>query len=242
MKNHAFTLLAAALIAGAPTARAQWVVVDPTNLVQNVLTAARALEQIDNQVRQLRNEAQMLSNQARHLASLDFSALARLQASLAATRELIEQAQGLAFTVSKLEDEFARLYPQAYTSAHSGRQMAGDAQVRGLQALDALRTATRVQAQSMQNLVSDEQALTDLLRRSQSAEGALQAAQATNELLALQARQTIQGHQLRITQDRAVALLEARHLAAEQRAREVRRRFHGRGTPYTPHEVNFYGS
>ncbi len=45
------------------TAHAQWVVVDPTNLVQNTLTAIRTLEQINNQIQQLQNEAQMLMNQ-----------------------------------------------------------------------------------------------------------------------------------------------------------------------------------
>ncbi len=47
------------------------IVFDPTNLVQNTLTAIRTLEQINNQINQLQNEAQMLMNQARNLASLD---------------------------------------------------------------------------------------------------------------------------------------------------------------------------
>jgi len=46
------------------------IVFDPTNHVQNTLTAIRTLEQINNQIRQLQNEAQMLMNQARNLASL----------------------------------------------------------------------------------------------------------------------------------------------------------------------------
>ena len=70
----------------------------------------------------------------------------------------------------------------------------------------------------------------------------LQAMQATNQLLALQAKQSIQAQQLRITQDRAVALEQARQVAVQERAREVRRRFMGSGTPYTPYTVNFYGN
>src|SRR3546814_11524391 len=41
-------------------ASAQWIVYDPTNYVQNVLSAARALEQINNQITSLQNEATML--------------------------------------------------------------------------------------------------------------------------------------------------------------------------------------
>jgi conjugal transfer/entry exclusion protein len=51
----------------------------------------------------------------------------------------------------------------------------------------------------------------------------------------------MQSQQLQITQDRATALEQARQIAVQERAREVRRRFQGEGTPYTPHTVNFYG-
>ena len=71
--------------------------------------------------------------------------------------------------------------------------------------------------------------------------GILQAAQATNQLLALQSRQSIQEQQLRLTQDRGAALEQARAVVAEARSREVRRRFVGIGTQYTPQPINFYG-
>jgi conjugal transfer/entry exclusion protein len=40
--------------------------------------------------------------------------------------------------------------------------------------------------------------------------------------------------QLRMTQDRAVALEQARAIAAEERARNIRRQFNAQGVPYTP--------
>jgi len=215
-------------------------VFDASNFIQNMLTAARALEQINNQVEQLHNEAEMLRNQARNLASLDFSALSELKSTLSATNRLIQQAQGLAFNVSRMEEEFKRLYPESFSAGMSGAQMAGDARQRWRNSLEALRTATQVQSQAMQNFTSDEQALTDLVGRSQSATGALQAMQATNQLLALQSRQAIQAQQLQITRDRATALEQARQVAVQESAREVRRRFMGSGTPYTPQRVHFY--
>src|SRR3546814_1525509 len=39
-------------------ASAQWVVYGPTNYAQNVLQAARALQQVNNQITSLQNEAQ----------------------------------------------------------------------------------------------------------------------------------------------------------------------------------------
>jgi type IV secretion system protein TrbJ len=41
------------------------VVFDPNNYAQNVLTAARALEQFNNQITSLQNQALMLINQAK---------------------------------------------------------------------------------------------------------------------------------------------------------------------------------
>lgn len=239
--------VASALALGiAPPAHALFgigdIVFDPTNLAQNIMTAANTLEQINNQIRQLQNEAQMLMNQAKNLTGLNFSALAQLRAALAATNQLIQQAQGLAFNVAQMEAEFTRLYPNAYSASTSGSQMALDARQRWRNSLEALRTATKVQSQAVQNFASDEQTLTDLVNRSQSAVGALQAMQATNQLLALQSRQTIQAQQLQITQDRATALEQARQVAVQERAREVRRRFQGEGTPYTPYTVNFYSN
>ena len=242
MKKTLLAIAVAAFMAVMPSANAQWVVIDPSNLAQNILTAARTLEQINNQIRQLQNEAQMLMNDARNLTSLDFSALNELRATLSATNRLIQQAQGLAFNVSQMESDFARLYPDSYSASISGGQMTLDARARWRNSLEALRTATKVQSQAVQNFASDEQTLTNLVNRSQSATGALQAAQATNQLLALQSRQAMQAQQLQITQDRAAALEQARQVAVQERAREVRRRFQGDGTPYTPYSVNFYGN
>lgn len=242
MKKHLLAAAAASLIALAPAVHAQWIVFDPSNFSQNILTAARTLEQINNQIRQLQNEAQMLANQARNLTSLNFSALGELRAALSATNQLIQQGQGLAFNVARMEADFRRLYPESYTAAISGTQMATDARTRWTHSLEALRTATKVQSQAVQNFTSDERTLTDLVNRSQSATGALQAMQATNQLLALQSRQAMQAQQLQITQDRATALEQARQVAVQERAREVRRRFQGDGTPYTPYTVNFYGN
>ena len=184
----------------------------------------------------------MLMNQARNLASLPSSVVGQLRANLATTERLIAQARGLAYDVTNLDREFARLYPEQYAATISGDQMYRDAQERWKNTLNGLQTTMQMQAQASQNLHDDEGVLTDLVSKSQSAVGALQAMQATNQLLALQAKQSIQTQRLQITQDRAASLELARQAAATERAREVRRRFLGEGTPYTPQSVYFYGN
>lgn len=240
MKIRLLAFAVAALIGVMPVVQAQWVVVDPTNLVQNTLTAIRTMEMIENQINQLQNEAQMLVNQGRNLASLPFDVVSRLRSTLATTQQLIARAQGLAFEVQSMDREFARLYPEQYAATVSGNQMYQDAHQRWQYALEGLQTAMRMQAQVSQNVAEDESVLTDLVGQSQSATGALQAMQATNQLLALQAKQSIQAQQLQLTQARAMSLELARQAAAAERGREVTRRFLGTGTAYTPLPVEFY--
>lgn len=242
MKKRLLAVAVAALIGAMPIAHAQWVVIDPTNLAQNILTAAHTLEQINNQIRQLQNEAQSLMNEARNLASLPFNVVNRLRANLDTTRQLIAQARGLAFDIQNMDQQFAQLYPEQYAASVSGNQMFQDAHQRWQNTLQGLQTAMRMQAQVSQNLNQDEGVLADLVDQSQSATGALQAMQATNQLLALQAKQSIQTQQLQLTQGRAASLELARQAAAVERGREVTRRFLGSGTAYTPQSVNFYGN
>lgn len=242
MKKRLLAVAVAALIGAMPVAHAQWVVIDPTNLAQNILTAAHTLEQINNQIKQLQNEAQSLMNEARNLASLPFNVVNRLRSNLDTTRQLIAQARGLAFDIQNMDQQFAQLYPDQYAASVSGNQMFQDAHKRWQNTLRGLQTAMRMQAQVSQNLNQDEGVLADLVDQSQSATGALQAMQATNQLLALQAKQSIQTQQLQLTQGRAASLELARQAAAVERGREVTRRFIGSGTAYTPQSVNFYGN
>ena len=239
MKKRLLAAAVAAMLCTVP-AHAQWVVIDPTNLIQNTLTAIQTLEQIYNQIKQLENEAQMLRNQARNLASLPSSVVSRLRSNLATTQRLIDQAKGMAYDVARMDQDFRRLYPEQYTATVSGDQMYRDAQERWKNTLTGLQTSMQMQAQASQNLNDDEGVLADLVSQSQSAVGALQAMQATNQLLALQAKQSIQTQRLQLTQDRAASLELARQAAAAERGREVTRRFLGSGTPYTPHPVDFY--
>ncbi len=241
MKHLSVLAIVGILLGFALPARAQWVVVDPINLIQTTMTAVRSLTQIQNQIQQLTNEAQMLSNEAQNLKSLNFSSLSQLQATLATTNQLIAQAQGVAFTLSRAEQQFAQFYPASYGASTSQIQMAADALQRLLNSQSALQTSISMQAQSAQNFSSDESVLASLVNQSQSAAGALQAAQATNQLLALQVRQGVQDQQLRVTQDRATALEQARTVAAEARSRAVRLQFTAQDVNYTPQNVQFYG-
>src|SRR3546814_8152449 len=73
----------------------------------------------------------------------------------------------------------------------------------------AFQQTMTVQAQVAENVQADAQTLATIVARSQGAEGALQVGQATNQLLALAAKQQFQIQNLMAAQYRAEALEQA---------------------------------
>jgi len=83
---------------------------DPNNYAQNVLTAARELQQINDQITSLQNEAQMLINQGKNLASLPYSSLKQLEQSIQRTQKLLREAQRIADDVQQIDRTFLTTY------------------------------------------------------------------------------------------------------------------------------------
>jgi P-type conjugative transfer protein TrbJ len=230
------TAAAAALTLGAMSvsAHAQWIVFDPTNYVQNALTAARALQQVNNEIQGLENQATMLINQSRNLASLPYSALAQLQQSVSQTQLLLGQAQQIAYSVTAIDQAFTRTYPQAYSNATSSQQLLADAQTRWQNSLAGFQDAMRVQAGVVQNLDSTRTQIGALISSSQSATGALQAAQSGNQLAALQTQQLADLTAVMAANGRAQSLEGARNVESQVQARQQLSNFLNYGPGYQP--------
>jgi P-type conjugative transfer protein TrbJ len=237
LKGAVLCLIAAApvsLAVNPEPAAAQLTVFDPSNYAQNLLTAARALSQINNQIQSRQNEATMLSNMAKNLSRIDFPELQQLNQTLGQIDRLMGQAQGIDFRVDQLDAQFRRLFPQGADQALTSSARVTDAKARLDAAMAAFRQTMAIQAQVVGNIQSDGAALSAIVARSQGAEGALQAAQATNQLLALAAKQQFQIQNLLAAQYRAEAVEQARRLQAESDARAATKRFLGSGSAYTP--------
>ncbi|WP_068878164.1 MULTISPECIES: P-type conjugative transfer protein TrbJ [unclassified Phenylobacterium] len=215
------------------------VVFDPSNYAQNVLTAARALQQINNQITSLQNQAQSLINQARNLASLPFSSLQQLQDQVQRTRQLLQQAQRLAYDVQTIDQVFTARYRAVDLSA-SDQALVDGAKDRWRDSVAGFEDALRVQAGVVGNLDGARDQMSQLVEASQSASGALQAAQAGNQLLALQSQQLADLAALLAAQGRAQSLDAARRAAAEDQAREQLRRFLTPGQGYQPGSAQMF--
>lgn len=209
-------------------------VFDASNYAQNLLIAARTLSQINNQIRSLQNEASMLANMSKNLSRVDFPQLQQITQKLQAMDRLMGQAQGVDFKVDQLETKLRALYPDAFRqSLRTDARIAG-AKSRLEAAMDGFRRTMAVQAQVVENVRDDAATLSELVAKSQGAEGGLQAQQATNQLLALTAKQQFQLQTMMAAQFRSDALEQARRVQSEQEGRAATRRFLGSGKAYTP--------
>ena len=240
IRGYGVTLAAILALSGsALPASAQMHVFDPTNYSQNLLTAARTLEQVNNQILSLQNEAQMLINQARHLTSLPYSSLQQLQQSIGRTRQLLGQAQNIAYDVQQIDRAFSTTYAPA-SANQSAQSLIANARTRWENSVAGLQDALRIQATVVGNLDTNRSELAALVDASQGAAGALEAAQAGNQLVALQAQQLADLTATVAAQGRAQSLEAAARVAAQDQAREQLRRFLAPNTGYQPSTVRMF--
>jgi type IV secretion system protein TrbJ len=233
------SVIALAVFVGPNRASAQLVVFDPNNYAQNVLTAARALQQINNQIVSLQNQAQMLINQAKNLATLPFSSLLQLEQSILRTQQLLARAQRIAYDIQQIDRAFSTTYASA-SSSLSNQTLIANAQARWQNALVSMQDAMRTQATVVGNLNTNRTQMSALVTASQGATGALQASQAGNQLLALQAQQLSDLTAVVAAHGRAQNLESAQHAAAQDQGREQLRRFLTQGAGYQPTTVQMF--
>jgi type IV secretion system protein TrbJ len=239
MRKTLATLLVATSLAVGTTAvpagpAAAFTVFDPWNYGQNVIQAARALEQINNQIQSLQNEATMLEDMAKHLQRLDYSSLGQITGALQRIDGLMNQADGIAFEVDATDAAFRQQFPERYDAAVTTGRFVADARTRWRDSMSAYRQTMRIQAQVVENVQDDGATLSELVTASQGAVGSLQAQQATNQLLALSTKQQLQIQNLMAAQYRSEALDQARKAQAEEAAHAATARFLGSGQAYTP--------
>ena len=227
--------IAMGLITASTPAQAQFggVVFDPTNYSQNLLTAARTLTQINNQIQSLQNEATMLINQAKNLSRIDFPQLQQLTQNLQAINRLMGQAQGIDFRIEGLDQQFGQLFPKDFDRALTTNGQVVAAKARLDAAMAGFRQAMGIQSQIVTNVQADAGTLSEIVAKSQAAEGGLQVSQATNQLLALTAKQQFQIQNLMAAQYRAEATEAARRAQAEAEGRAATKKFLGTGQAYT---------
>jgi P-type conjugative transfer protein TrbJ len=223
----------------ATPAAAQWVVFDPTNYTQNVLTAARELQQINNQIQQIENQTTSLINQAKNLASMPYSLVSTITSQVQRTEQLITQAQRIAYSVTTIDQAFTKNYG-AINLNLSQQQMVVQAQQRWQTSVAGLQDAMRMQATVVGNISTARANVATLGASSQSATGALQASQVNNQLLVQISQQLADLIALEAADGRARALISAAQTTNQNQAATQLSTFLAAGSGYQPGTVQMF--
>ena len=206
--------LGAAVFAITP-AQAQRIVYDPSNHAQAILQATRALQTVNNQIRQLQNEAQML-------ASLNLQMAPELQDAIGNARELFEQAQAVRYNLSSIAQEIETLYPDDFQSLNLDNVLTQSDAWMG-ESRTSLEALMRQQARAAEAIGGTQGQVRRALGASAGASGQTSAIQASNQMLGVLSTQLAELQALQIAQSRALATERLEQEAREARAREIRR-------------------
>lgn len=233
-KVHLTAAVVATLLASdMASARAQLTVFDPSNYQQNLLSAARALEQINNQVRTLQNQVQAIQRMDQNLVRLGSTLAPDLQRTLADIQAQLRAGDGIALQLQQTQDAYAQLFPKEASADLTSDDALRNAKSRWNEEHAAFQRAALLQGQIVDGIETDTRLLGDAMLRSRNAVGALEVAQAGNELSSLNVKQSLGLQGLLAAQARAETLNNARALATEKDARQRFKSFIGTGSAYT---------
>lgn len=196
LSRQLIAVMAIVLIAASDAWGAAAIVLDPTNLIQNTISALKAIESVINEVQMIANQVKQIENlvqNTRGYAGIwDQEALPRLMR----LGQIIEQEQAIAYAMAGMDRVFRDKYP-GYRPI-TDWAAAYDQWTRTT--LDTLRgtlAAARLHADDF----SDEQRRVQrLTAMSDNAEGRMQAIQAGNMLAAEQIQQLAKLRQLIMAQ------------------------------------------
>jgi P-type conjugative transfer protein TrbJ len=227
------------VLASVTPSQAQITVFDPANYAQSVLTAARELQQVNNQIQQIENQTTSLINQAKNLASLPYSMVATITSQIQKTEQLLAQAQKIAYSVTIINQAFTTNYG-AINLSLSDQQMIAQAKSRWQTSVAGYQDAMNIQAGVVTNITTSRTTMNGLTTASQSATGALQAAQATNQLLGLVSQQLADLIAVMAAQGRAQSLSAAAEATNQDQAATQLNRFLTPGPAYTPTTITMF--
>jgi type IV secretion system protein TrbJ len=170
------------------SSRAQWVVIDPTNLVENIISALQNTQTVLNQITQISHEVQSLAYQSQNLQSMPPSVsnnvMGQYTTQFGKLVTAMASINGIAQNVARLTGQYNATYPN--TALAQGPLSSANVMSQLTAWLNQSRSvyqgAYNTQAQVMASLPADSANVHTLLVTSGSSQGALDAIQTGNQI------------------------------------------------------------
>jgi P-type conjugative transfer protein TrbJ len=201
MNRHLTALIAAVVggvltLAPAERARAQWVVFDPSNFSQNILTAIRTLQSNVNEVQQIANQIQQINNQIQNLqripGALSGALLGDYVMAWNQMMNTFTSINGLAANIGTLAVNYNNLFPARGSAPLTDKQVIAQLQQYLAQARKSYEGVYQQSGAVMAALPQAQLDLATTLAASNSAAGNLDAIQAQTQVTAQVAQLLVQ--------------------------------------------------
>jgi type IV secretion system protein TrbJ len=206
------------------------IVFDPSVFMQTLMSYFTEIEDYANQAEQLSNQVQSLMNEAQNLANMDQNAASRtisnISGSLQKLKDLKSNVRGITMDYMKLESAWDSVYKKDFKD-FSGKSVKEYVDAAG-KALQQTNNATydAMKAQGLVAQIDDDAAnLDSLLRASNSANGALAAAQAGNQIAGVTSQQLMRLQHIVASSYRAQSSFYAEQAQREAMAKADSDRF-----------------
>jgi P-type conjugative transfer protein TrbJ len=173
------------------------IVLDPTNLIQNTLSARKAVESVINEVRMIANQLQQIENMVQNTrgygaGAWDREALPRL----IRLGQTIDQEQAIAYAMVGMD----RVFRERYPGYRPVTDWVGAYDQWTRTTLDTLRGSLASVRLHAADFADEQQRIQTLTALSDSAEGRMQAIQVGNMLAAEQTQQLVKLRQIMMAQ------------------------------------------
>jgi P-type conjugative transfer protein TrbJ len=192
--------LGLSLIVGpAPRSQAQMVVLDPVNLIENIISAIQNIYAVAQQVQQLSNEATQISNQVQQLRDMANQASqlgspewGQVQSAIAALTNAVHIGQSIAYDLPNLQAQFQTQFPGYVAPTNWNTQY----QQLSRSTLDTLNGTLRSAGLNIGDFNNVDAALSSLRSANDSASGRNELMQVANSLASLQVAEMTKMRQL----------------------------------------------
>lgn len=195
-------------------ARAQFVVVDPTNYIQNFMTQLRAVQSNLNEAKQIATEIQQLKTMAQNTASLTGGNWKQSNDVLNRLDGLMQQGEAIAVSAEDYDAVFRSRFPSYKPKknyAESYRKWSETSR-------DSVFGAMRVANIQVKGMNSEDQAMDALRSAASSSTGQKAALDAGNQIAMAQINQMQQLRELMVAQMQS----QGTHIAAQEHAKATK--------------------
>jgi len=208
------------------------IVFDPSVFMQTLMSYFTEIEDYANQAEQLSNQMQSLMNEAQNLANMDqnaaFKTMSGIKNSLARLSNLRSNVRGITMDYMKLESAWDSIYAKDFNS-FKGKSVKDYVEAAD-KTLKQTNNATydAMKAQGLVAQIDDDAAnLESLLNASNSASGALAAAQAGNQIAGVTSQQLMRLQHIVAASYRAQSSFYAEQAQKQAIAKAHSEKFYG---------------